>query len=136
MTDIERIRRDLVACLDIPWSCSCVEPEQLAALLAEVEQLRASVASSTLERSMLERQRDDAVREAGAKSVAMLAATEQLRRSQADAMALGGHVRTLLSLIHEGALLTPEWQMHRAEEIIEALDTLHDVVGFETEAEA
>ena len=40
MTDIERIRRDLVACRDIPWSCSCVEPEQLAALVEEVEHLR------------------------------------------------------------------------------------------------
>ncbi len=40
MTDIERIRRDLVACRDIPWSCSCVEPEQLAALVEEVERLR------------------------------------------------------------------------------------------------
>jgi hypothetical protein len=40
VTDIERIRRDLVACRDIPWSCSCVEPEQLAALVEEVEHLR------------------------------------------------------------------------------------------------
>jgi hypothetical protein len=40
MTDLERIRRDLVACRDIPWSCSCVEPEQLAALVEEVERLR------------------------------------------------------------------------------------------------
>ena len=45
MTDIERIRRDLVACRDIPWSCSCVEPEQLAALVAEVERLRGERAS-------------------------------------------------------------------------------------------
>jgi hypothetical protein len=40
VTDLERIRRDLVACRDIPWSCSCVEPEQLAALVEEVERLR------------------------------------------------------------------------------------------------
>jgi hypothetical protein len=40
VTDIERIRRDLIACRDIPWSCSCVEPEQLAALVEEVERLR------------------------------------------------------------------------------------------------
>lgn len=48
MTDIERIRRDLVACRDIPWSCSCVEPEQLAALVAEVERLRAENAELEL----------------------------------------------------------------------------------------
>lgn len=40
MLDLERIRRDLVACRDIPWSCACVEPEQLAALVEEVERLR------------------------------------------------------------------------------------------------
>ena len=40
MLDLERIRRDLVACRDIPWSCACVEPEQLAALIEEVERLR------------------------------------------------------------------------------------------------
>jgi hypothetical protein len=40
VTDLDRIRRDLVACRDIPWSCSCVEPEQLAALVDEVEYLR------------------------------------------------------------------------------------------------
>jgi hypothetical protein len=136
VTDIERIRRDLIACRDIPWSCSCVEPEQLAALLAEVEQLRTSAASSTLERLMLERQRDDAVRDAGAKSVALLVATERLRRSEAGAVEVGQLVRTLLSVIHDGALLTPEWQMHRAEDIIEVIDALHDAVGFETGAEA
>lgn len=48
MTDIERIRRDLVACRDIPWSCSCVEPEQLAALVEEVERLRADNAELEL----------------------------------------------------------------------------------------
>ena len=45
MTDLERIRRDLVACRDIPWSCSCVEPEQLATLVEEVERLRGERAS-------------------------------------------------------------------------------------------
>jgi hypothetical protein len=44
VTDLDRIRRDLVACRDIPWSCSCVEPDQLAALVEEVERLRTIVA--------------------------------------------------------------------------------------------
>jgi len=48
MTDLDRIRRDLVACRDIPWSCSCVEPEQLAALVEEVERLRADNAELEL----------------------------------------------------------------------------------------
>ena len=45
MTDLDRIRRDLVACRDIPWSCSCVEPDQLAAIVEEVERLRGERAS-------------------------------------------------------------------------------------------
>jgi len=48
VTDLDRIRRDLVACRDIPWSCSCVEPEQLAALVDEVERLRADNAELEL----------------------------------------------------------------------------------------
>ena len=57
MTDLERIRRDLVACRDLPWSCSCVEPEQLAALVEEVERLRgerAAVVAWLRERNFLE----------------------------------------------------------------------------------
>lgn len=53
MTDLERIRRDLLACRDIPWSCSCVEPEQLAALVEEVERLRADNAELELGVAMM-----------------------------------------------------------------------------------
>jgi len=53
VTDLERIRRDLVACRDIPWCCSCVEPELLAELVEEVERLRGERDAAAHETSTL-----------------------------------------------------------------------------------
>jgi len=44
MVDLDDIRRTLIACRDVPWSCACITPQELEALVAEVERLRAVVA--------------------------------------------------------------------------------------------
>ena len=44
MVDLDDIRRTLIACRDVPWSCACITPQELEALVEEVERLRAVVA--------------------------------------------------------------------------------------------
>lgn len=40
MVDLDDIRRTLIACRDVPWSCACITPQELEALVEEVERLR------------------------------------------------------------------------------------------------
>jgi len=40
MVDLDDIRRTLIACKDVPWSCACITPQELEALVEEVERLR------------------------------------------------------------------------------------------------
>jgi len=40
MVDLDDIRRTLIACRDVPWSCACITPQELEALVEEVARLR------------------------------------------------------------------------------------------------